>query len=86
MSNLEIPIPVTFTIKMMTDKAIIAQNIMIKGNAYIREAVLPKMFTIISGTEDDISTAVVDKWVLQQRYLEENTVDIESHIEELFAL
>ena len=70
----------------MTDKAIIAQNIMIKGNAYIREAVLPKMFTIISGTEDDISTAVVDKWVLQQRYLEENTVDIESHIEELFAL
>jgi hypothetical protein len=84
--NLEIPIPVTFNIKMVTEKAIIAQNIMLKGKAYIREAVLPKMFTIINATDDDVSTAVVDKWVLQQRYIEENTVDIESHIDELFSL
>jgi|TARA_R110000744_G_scaffold169694_1_gene287635 hypothetical protein len=84
--NLEIPIPVTFTIKMITDKAIIAQNIMLKGSVYIREAVLPKMFTIISNTEDDVTTAVVDKWVLQQRYTEENTVDIDAHIEELLAV
>jgi hypothetical protein len=84
--NLEIPIPVTFTIKMVTDKAIIAQNIMLKGSVYIREAVLPKMFTIISNTEDDVTTAVVDKWVLQQRYTEENTVDIDAHIEELLAV
>jgi hypothetical protein len=84
--SLEIPIPVTFTIKMITDKAIIAQNIMLKGSVYIREAVLPKMFTIISNTEDDVTTAVVDKWVLQQRYTEENTVDIDAHIEELLAV
>ena len=84
--NLEIRIPVTFTIKMITDKAIIAQNIMLKGSVYIREAVLPKMFTIISNTEDDVTTAVVDKWVLQQRYTEENTVDIDAHIEELLAV
>ena len=84
--SLEIPIPVTFTIKMVTDKAIIAQNIMLKGSVYIREAVLPKMFTIISNTEDDVTTAVVDKWVLQQRYTEENTVDIDAHIEELLAV
>jgi len=84
--NLEIPIPVTFTIKMITDKAIIAQNIMLKGSVYIREAVLPKMFTIINNTEDDVTTAVVDKWVLQQRYTEENTVDIDAHIEELLAV
>jgi hypothetical protein len=44
------------------------------------------MFTIINATDDDVSTAVVDKWVLQQRYIEENTVDIESHIDELFSL
>ena len=84
--SLEIPIPVTFTIKMITDKAIIAQNIMLKGSVYIREAVLPKMFTVISNTEDDVTTAVVDKWVLQQRYTEENTVDIDAHIEELLAV
>lgn len=85
-TQLEIPIPVTFEIKMTTDKAIIAQNIMLEDQHYITEAVLPKMFTIIDVTEDGVTKAVVEKWVLQQRYTEEKTVDIQAHVAELLAV
>lgn len=85
-NQLEIPIPVTFEIKMTTDKAIIAQNIKLQNQHYITEAVLPKMFTIIDVTEDGVTKAVVEKWVLQQRYTEENTVDIQAHVAELLAV
>lgn len=84
--NLEIPIPVTFSIKMTTEKAIIAQNIMLKGQAYIKEAVLPKMFVSNIQEDENGITALVEKWVLQQRYTEENTVDVEAHIDELLSI
>ena len=84
--NLEIPIPVTFSIKMTTEKAIIAQNIMLKGQAYIREAVLPKKFVSNIQKDENGVNALVEKWVLQQRYTEENTVDVEAHIDELLSI
>jgi len=84
--KLEIPIPVSFTVKTTTDKAIIAQDIMLRETQYIKEAVLPKMYTIINETKKGITTAVVEKWVLLQRYTEEQTVDVESHVDELLAV
>jgi hypothetical protein len=84
--NLEIPIPVTFTIKLETERAFIATNVMLKNKLYIQEAVLPKMYTIINATLDDVTSATVEKWVLQQRYTEENTVDVDAHIDELLAV
>lgn len=85
-NSLEIAIPVTLEIKMETDKAIIANNIMLQGQRYISEGVIPKMFININVTEDGITSAEVEKWVLQQRYTEENTVDIQSHVDELLAV
>ena len=86
MNKLEIPIPVSFTVKTTTDKAIIAQDIMLRDTLYIKEAVLPKMYTNINETKNDNSTAFVEKWVLQQRYTEEQTVDVDSHVDELLAV
>ena len=83
---LEIAIPVTFTIKMKTERAFIVTNVMLKDKLYINEAVLPKMYTIINATHDDVTSATVEKWVLQQRYTEENTVDVDAHIDELLAV
>lgn len=84
--NLEIPIPVQFTIKMETERAFIVNNVMLKNKLYINEAVLPKMYTIINATKDNVTSATVEKWVLQQRYTEENTVDVDAHIDELLAV
>lgn len=83
---LEIAIPVTFTIKMETERAFIVNNVMLKDKLYINEAVLPKMYTIINATNDNVTSATVEKWVLQQRYTEENTVDVDAHVEELLAV
>ena len=86
LNSLEIPIPVKFEIKIETDKAIIAQNIMLQDQYYISEGVIPKIYVNINATKDGITTADVEKWVLQQRYTEENTVDIQSHVDELLAV
>lgn len=85
--NLEIPIPVTFTIKMETDKAFIVNNVIIKEKTYLKEAVLPKMYTDIQMEEDEFGSTVayVEKWVLKQRHDEENTIDIDEHIKELIS-
>jgi hypothetical protein len=83
---LEIPIPVTFTIKMTTERAYIVNDVMLKNNLYINEAVLPKMYTEIQKSRKKVKTAFVEKWVLQQRYTEENTVDVEEHVEELLSV
>jgi hypothetical protein len=84
--TLEIPIPVTFTIKMETERAFIVNEVMLEDNLYISEAVLPKMYTDIQSTNDNVTSANVEKWVLQQRYTEENTVDVDAHIHELLAV
>jgi len=86
LNSLEIPIPVKFEIKIETEKAIIAQNIMLQDQYYISEGVIPKIYVNINATEEGITTADVEKWVLQQRYTEENTVDIQSHVDELLAV
>ena len=83
---LEIPIPVTFTIKMKTERAFIVNDVMLKDNLYISEAVLPKMYTDIQSTKKNVTSANVEKWVLQQRYTEENTVDVEAHVNELLSV
>lgn len=83
---LEIAIPVTFKIKMETERAFIVNNVMLKDKLYINEAVLPKMYTIINATHDDVTNATVEKWVLQQRYTEENTVDVDAHVAELLSI
>ena len=83
--NLEIPIPVTFTIKLTTERAYIVNNVMLKDSLYITEAVLPKMYTDIKKTKKNVTSAFVEKWILQQRYTEENTVDVDAHINELIA-
>jgi hypothetical protein len=84
--NLEIPIPVTFTIKLETERAFIVNDVMLKDSLYINEAVLPKMYTDILKTKDNVTSANVEKWILQQRYTEENTVDVDAHINELIAV
>jgi hypothetical protein len=84
--SLEIGIPVTFTIKMETERAIIVNNIMLANKPYINEAVLPKIYTEILSEKDNVTEANVEKWILQQRYVEENTVDVESHINELLSI
>jgi hypothetical protein len=84
--TLEIPIPVTFKIKMETERAFIVNDVMLKNNLYINEAVLPKMYTNIKSIDDNVTSADVEKWVLQQRYTEENTVDVEAHVEELLSI
>lgn len=84
--SLEIPIPVTFTIKLETKRAFIVNNVMLKGSLYINEAVLPKMYTDILKTKKNVTSANVEKWILQQRYTEENTVDVEAHVNELIAV
>ena len=86
LNSLEIPIPVKFEIKIETDKAIIAQNIMLQDQHYISEGVIPKIYVNVNATDDGITSADVEKWVLQQRYTEENTVDIQSHVDELLAV
>ena len=85
--NLEIPIPVQFTIKMETDKAYIVNNVTIKDKTYLKEAVLPKMFTEFTSKEDEfgVTNANVEKWVLKQRHDEENKINIDEHINELIA-
>lgn len=83
---LDIPIPVQFSIKMETDKAYIVNNVTIQDTEYVKEAVLPKMYTIIEATDDKfITTAKVEKWVLQQRRDEEKNVDVDMHVQELLA-
>ena len=84
--NLEIPIPVTFTIKMETERAFIVNDVMLKDKLYINEAVLPKMYTDVQDVNGNVTSANVEKWVLQQRYTEENTVDVDAHVEELLAV
>lgn len=84
--TLEIPIPVTFTIKMETERAFIVNDIMLKDKLYINEAVLPKMYTVVEDVNGNVTSANVEKWVLQQRYTEENTVDVDAHIDELLAV
>lgn len=84
--TLEIPIPVTFTIKMETERAFIVNDVMLKDKLYINEAVLPKMYTVVEDVNGNVTSANVEKWVLQQRYTEENTVDVDAHIDELLAV
>ncbi|MEN8857279.1 MAG: hypothetical protein ABF260_04360 [Flavobacteriaceae bacterium] len=83
--QLEIPIPVTFNIKMETERAYIVQDVKLLGKQYINEAVLPKKLVNILDDVGGLLSANVEKWVLQQRYVEENTVDVEAHINELLA-
>ena len=59
---------------------------MLKDSLYINEAVLPKMYTDILKTKKNVTSANVEKWILQQRYTEENTVDVEAHVNELIAV
>ncbi len=66
--SLESPVSVTFTVKMETDKAIIAENIQLNGQDYISSTNLPKMYTVIHNTDDNgVTSADVESWVLKQR-------------------
>jgi|TARA_R100000231_G_C5328065_1_gene165502 hypothetical protein len=69
---LENPTPVSFTIKMDTDKAYIVDDLTIAGKPFIANAVLPKMYTNITATNKNVTTADVEYWILEQRYNEES--------------
>ena len=85
---LENPIPVTFKIKMETDKAHIVTDVTINSIPYIKETVLPKMYTIITKVKKtkgkpDVINAFVEKWVIKQRKEEATVKNIEENVAEL---
>ena len=84
--SLESPVTVQFTIKMETEKAIIAENITLQGADYIQSTNLPKMYTNIVNVEDGIVTAHVEEWVLEQRAKELYNPDRNDVAKKLLAL
>lgn len=73
--TLENQVSCRFTEKMTTDRAIIAQNICIRDSnnewiQIIKEAVLPKVSTLVTDNVEDMFYAQVEHWVLKQRLTE----------------
>lgn len=86
---IQVSIPVTFKLKMETERAYIVTELHVSNMPYITEAVLPKMLVETDVTKKDDNefiSANVEKWVLQQRYTEENTVDVDAHVKELLSV
>lgn len=85
-NKLESPVEITFTIKMETEKAIIAENIKLAGADYIQSTNLPMVYTNIKSVDDDIVTADVEEWVLEQRAKELYNPDRNDVAKKLLAL
>lgn len=85
--SLQIPIPCSFKIGFITDKAIIAEDLDVSGQRLLARAVLPKMCVENLAIDGDMAQAYVDKWVLMQRVQEAKEESSEqAHIDELFEM
>jgi len=85
--SLELPIPVTFSIKMETDKAYIVSDLKLQDNLLCAETNLPKMYTQVKSTnKNDVTIAVVENWVLEQRVQEARSQSVDNAITKLIEL
>lgn len=85
--SLELPIPVQFSIKMETDKAYIVSDLKLQNNLLCAETNLPKMYTEVKSTnKDDVTLAVVENWVLEQRVQEARSQSVDNAISKLIEL
>ena len=80
--TLQVPIPVTFSLKMQTEKALILQSIAIDDTVVVQEAVIPKMYV----TTDSQSSGHIESWVIAQRIQEEKQKNVEQAKQELLAM
>ena len=85
--SLELPIPVQFSIKMETDKAYIVSDLKLQDNLLCAETNLPKMYTEVKSTnKDDVTLAVVENWVLEQRVQEARSQSVDNAKSKLIEL
>lgn len=84
---LEIPIPVTFSLYMETDKSIIARDLVIDGHTFLQSTAIPKTcIANMTTNKKGVTTADVEKWVLKQRKEESQQVDVKAEIADLLAM
>lgn len=92
MNKLDIPVPVSFQVKMETDKAFIVQNVELQGTLVIPETNLPKMYcnllkSVAGGAKSpDATKAEVESWVLKQRIEEYQNTSVENAIAEILSI
>lgn len=80
--EIQVPVPVSFHVKMETDRALILCDIAIDDNVIIKEGVIPKMLIDMT----DHNHGFIESWVLQQRIKEEKMRDVEEAKKELLLL
>lgn len=71
--QLQIPIPVTFKIKMETERALILTDISLDGQIIVQEGVIPKMCANVT----DKNNGFIESWVIEQRIKEEKLKNVE---------
>lgn len=80
--EIQVPIPVSFHVKMETDRALILTDITVDDKVIVKEGVIPKM--LIDAT--DHNNGFIESWVLQQRIKEEKLQNVEDAKRELLML
>ena len=86
--SLESPVKVTFTINeaYTTDKAYIVRDLQINGKDYISSTNLPKMYVDNAKTnKDDVTSASVESWIIEQRYDELYSEDAKINAQKLLS-
>ena len=80
--EIQVPIPVSFHIKMETNRALILSDIAVEDKVIVKEGVIPKMLINVT----DNNNGFIESWVLQQRIKEEKMRDVEEAKKELLLL
>lgn len=80
--EIQVPIPVSFHIKMETDRALILSDITVEDKVIVKEGVIPKMLINVT----DQNNGFIEAWVLQQRIKEEKMQNVEDAKRELLLL
>jgi len=86
MNKLEIPIPVSFEVKMETDKAYIVNNVTVQNKVVVAETNIPKMYCNVIKEKTDVTSAEVESWVLKQRIEEYQNTSVENAIAEILSI
>ena len=80
--EIQVPIPVSFHVKMETDRALILSDITVEDKVIVKEGVIPKMLIDVT----DHNNGFIEAWVLQQRIKEEKMQNVEDAKKELLLL
>jgi hypothetical protein len=80
--EIQVPIPVSFHVKMETDRALILTDITVDEKVIVKEGVIPKMLIDVT----DHNNGFIESWVLQQRIKEEKLQNVEDAKRELLML